>query len=600
VQGGGADFRALFEQAPGLYLVLAPDLTIVAVSEAYLRATMTARDAILGRGIFDVFPDNPDDPAATGVANLRASLERVKATRRPDTMAVQKYDIRRPDAEGGGFEVRHWSPRNSPIFGDDGELRYIVHQVEDVTALVRLEEEGREQVRVTEELRSRAGSLEIEMFRRAQDVERANDALRDLQTGLEARVRMRTAELSEKNERLAAEIAERRKAEEALRKSEAQLRQSQKLEAIGRLAGGIAHDFNNLLSVILSYGEFALERIPEGDATRADLAEIRKAGERAAALTQQLLAFSRQQILEPQILDLNDVLRGVERMLARVLGEDVELRLSLDDRLGLVDADRGQIEQVVMNLVVNARDAMPDGGRLTLETSNADLSDAYAAEHLGVAPGRYVMFAVSDTGVGMDKETQSRIFDPFFTTKARGKGTGLGLATVFGIVQQSRGSIWVYSEPGAGATFKVYLPRAERASRFPPAPATRAPRGGTETILLVEDEEPVRLVAREILRRAGYRVLEARSAGEALEISRSHATAIDVLLTDVIMPAMNGRELAARIAAERPLIRALFMSGYTDDLIAHHGVLDPGVSFLQKPLRPDTLLQKVRDVLERK
>jgi CheY-like chemotaxis protein len=377
-----------------------------------------------------------------------------------------------------------------------------------------------------------------------------------------------------------------------------QLRQAQKLEAVGRLAGGIAHDFNNLLSVILMYTDELVEMSGPGGVGTAELEEIRLAGRRAADLTRQMLAFSRQQVLDPKVIDLNEIVHRLEKMLTRVLGEDVELRSVLSPGLGRVRADPGQIEQVIMNLVVNARDAMPGGGRLTVTTADATLDEAYAQEHLGVAPGDYVMLSVSDTGIGMEKAVQSRAFEPFFTTKEQGKGTGLGLSTVFGIVKQSGGHIWLYSEPGAGTTLRIYLPRVDGAAVSLGAAHAGPARGGSERILLVEDEDQIRRVAGAVLIRAGYRVVEACRPTEALEIFARDAEAFDLLLTDVVMPEMSGRQLAERLAAERAGIRVLFMSGYTNDAILHHGVLAPGVSFIQKPLTPDTLLRKVREVLD--
>jgi signal transduction histidine kinase/ActR/RegA family two-component response regulator len=601
VSDGGVapDFRQVFDSAPGCYLVLAPDLTIVAVTDSYLRATMTVREQILGREIFHVFPDNPDDPGATGVANLRASLERVLRSGRPDAMAVQKYDVRRPHSEGDTFEERYWSPINSPILGADGKVRYIVHRVEDVTEFVRLKKAGTAADELTRDLRARAGQMEAEIYRRAQEIQETNKQLRTLHEELEAKVQERTADLLRANEELQREIAERKKAQEALLRSEEQLRQAQKLEAIGRLAGGVAHDFNNLLSVVLSYSGILLSEMDPKAHGYNELEEIKRAGERAAELTRQLLAFSRQQVLDFKILDLNEILTGLTKMLGRLLGEDVEMKMLLSPRLGRVRADRGQIEQVVMNLAVNARDALPSGGKLTIETANVELDEVYAREHLGVSPGSYVMLAVSDTGVGMDKATQARIFEPFFTTKEKGKGTGLGLSTVFGIVKQSGGNIWLYSEPGGGTTFKVYLPRVEGAVDAPAgAPAAAAQAKGSETILLAEDEDQVRLVASEILKKAGYHVLEARSPGEALLICEQHPVKIHLLLTDVVMPKLSGRQLAERVRSLRPEIRVAFMSGYTDDAILHHGVLDSDVAFIQKPLTPDALTRRVREVLD--
>jgi len=591
------DFRVLFESAPGLYLVLTPDLTIVAVSDAYAAATMTKREEIFGRQLFDVFPDNPDDPNATGTENLRASLDRVLSRKRADAMAVQKYDIRKPESEGGGFEERHWSPVNSPVLGADGEITYIIHRVEDVTEFVRLKREGTEQSQLAEELKTRAGRMEAEIYRRAQELQEANRQLREFQGELEERVVARTADLQRAYDELQRQIAEREKTERALVRSEEQLRQSQKLEAIGRLAGGIAHDFNNLLTVILSYSDMLLHDLPTSDPRHAEITQIQRAGVRAADLTRQLLAFSRQQVLDPSNLDLNEILTSVNNILTRVVGEDVDLKMQLGPGLGSVRVDRSQLEQVIMNLVVNARDAMPDGGRISIRTEAVELDEELAGSRLEVTPGPYVMLSVSDTGAGMDKETQARIFEPFFTTKEQGKGTGLGLSTAFGIVKQSGGSIWLYSELGSGTTFKIYLPRVAGGTALLPTATSELPRGD-ETILLVEDEEQVRVVAASILRRAGYSVLAAGSPGEAISLAEHATGRIDLLVTDVIMPKMNGRLLAERIVAGQPGIKVLFMSGYTDDVILHHGVLDGAVAFLQKPLTRDSLTRRVRQVLD--
>jgi two-component system cell cycle sensor histidine kinase/response regulator CckA len=408
----------------------------------------------------------------------------------------------------------------------------------------------------------------------------------------EVEVTMHTFKVGERTCRLAVtkDVTERLRLEE-------QLRQSQKMEAVGRLAGGVAHDFNNVLSVILSYGDMLLADMKPGERMRDDVEEIRKAGLRAADLTRQLLMFSRQQVLETRVLDLNELLTSMDKMLQRILGADVDLVSLPGVALGRVRADPSSIEQVIMNLVVNARDAMPTGGKLTMETGNVVLDEAYALEHLGVKPGRYVMLAVTDTGTGIDKATLTRIFEPFFTTKESGKGTGLGLSTVFGIVQQSGGSVWVYSEPGQGTTFKVYLPRVDgevEAIRLTQPPTTLR---GSETILVVEDDDQVRAVACGILRRTGYHVIEARNAGEALLHSEKHPGTIHLLLTDVVMPQMSGPELAKRLASVRPGMKVLCMSGYTDDSIVRHGVLDAQIAYLQKPITPETLTTRVREVL---
>jgi two-component system cell cycle sensor histidine kinase/response regulator CckA len=398
---------------------------------------------------------------------------------------------------------------------------------------------------------------------------------------------------------LSMDATERRRAAETRESLEEQLRQTQKMDAIGRLAGGVAHDFNNLLSVILGYGETILADLDPADPMRADVEEMDKAAQRAAELTKQLLTFSRQRVMETQVLDLNSVLGNLGKMLRRVLGEQNQLVEVLDPGLGPIRADRGHIEQVVMNLAVNARDAMPNGGTLTIETANVILDDRFVNAHLGIAPGAYVQLAVTDTGIGMDKATRLRIFEPFFTTKGHGRGTGLGLSTVFGIVQQSGGGIWVYSEPGHGTTFKVYLPRVEgtvdESARRQPAPIDLR---GTETILLVEDEEAVRVVAQHILERSGYRVIAAKDPGDAIAPREPQADPIHLLLTDVVMPRMNGAELAARLGERWPEMKVLYMSGYTDGSVASLGTVQSSAAFLQKPFTSQSLALKVRSVLD--
>ena len=394
-------------------------------------------------------------------------------------------------------------------------------------------------------------------------------------------------------ELFAEDVTERRALEQ-------QLRQSQKMEAVGRLAGGIAHDFNNLLMVISGYSEFLLERLGTEPHLRGPAQEIASAAERASSLTRQLLAFSRKQMLAPRIVNLNDIATENLKMLTRMIGEDIDLVMSPARNLWAVRADAGQIEQVIMNLAVNARDAMPSGGKLTIETANVTLSEEDARHHAPLRPGDYVMFAISDTGAGMDPETQSHIFEPFFTTKGL-KGTGLGLSTVYGIIKQSGGYIWVSSEVGRGTTFKIYLPRvpsAETAAHVAPSAPLQRVEPGTETILLVEDEANLRYLARQYLEKQGYKVIEAADGAVAMQIAVAHEGVIHLLLTDVIMPGMNGRELAQRISEIRPNVKVLYMSGYTENVIGHNGTLDAGIRLLQKPFNLRDLKNKVREVLD--
>ncbi len=392
---------------------------------------------------------------------------------------------------------------------------------------------------------------------------------------------------------------ETQRAYDELSQTQDQLAQAGKMEAIGHLAGGVAHDFNNLLMVIMGRTELLLAGLDTGDPNRRAIELIEQTAIRAADLTRQLLAFSRKQVLQPRVLDLNAVVSHLSEMLRRLIGEDIALTTVLGPALGPVKADPGQIEQIIMNLAVNARDAMPHGGRLTLETANVELDAAYARKRVEARPGPHVMLALSDTGSGMDPKTQARIFEPFFTTKGPRKGTGLGLAMVYGIVKQSGGNIWVYSEPGQGTTFKIYLPRIEEAiESVQERCALTSPLRGIETVLLVEDEDAVRDLGRDILQARGYTVLEARHGAEALRISEQHPGPIHLVLTDVVMPEMTGRELADRLAALRPETKVLYMSGYTDNAVVHHGVLDPGTVFLQKPFTGAVLARKVREILD--
>jgi CheY-like chemotaxis protein len=371
------------------------------------------------------------------------------------------------------------------------------------------------------------------------------------------------------------------------------------MEAIGQLTGGVAHDFNNILAIILGNGDFLRQSLSESDPRRADAEAILEAGQRAAGLTRQLLAFSRRQVLEPRLLDLNQIVRGLEKMLRRIIGEDIEFSSVLAEGLPSVRADAGQIEQVIMNLVVNARDAMPLGGKLSIETKGVVLDRAYARTHLGAAQGPHVMLAVSDTGCGMDAETKRRLFEPFFTTKERGKGTGLGLSTCYGIVKQSEGWIWVYSEPQQGTVFKVYLPVADAAAE-PTVTALTTPAlaKGHETVLVIEDDPQVREMVRRVLGSRHYEILEARDGEQAMAVANAHGGPIDLVLSDVIIPGLNGPEIVQKVQQQRDGTRALFMSGYTDHAVLRDRILGTGVDFIQKPFAPDALAIKVREVLD--
>jgi signal transduction histidine kinase len=382
-------------------------------------------------------------------------------------------------------------------------------------------------------------------------------------------------------------------------KLQEQLQQSQKMESIGRLAGGVAHDFNNILTVITGYTSFVLEALRDDDPLRGPINEIQGAGQRAASLTHQLLAFSRKQVIDPKLINLNDTILDVCKMLQRLVGEDIDVVSTLDPNVGRILADPNQIQQVLMNLAANARDAMPNGGTLMIETHNVEIGEAYVAAHAGTAAGPYVLLTVTDTGLGMDDAVRRQIFEPFFTTKPQGQGTGLGLAMVYGTVKQSGGWIWVYSEPGRGTTFKIYLPRSsgEGESDANPPVQVAVDLRGSETLLIVEDQHDVRRLAVQILERRGYRVLQAATPSEALQLCQSTYERIDLLITDVVMPGMNGRDLAVQLLAQRPSVKVLYMSGYTENIIGHQGILDRGVAYISKPFTPVALAEKVREVL---
>ncbi len=427
---------------------------------------------------------------------------------------------------------------------------------------------------------------------------RAEDELRELNERLEDVVTERTRTLRDQLRKSALAEQALQESEKEKEQLEEQFRQSQKMEAVGRLAGGVAHDFNNLLTVINSYAGFASDELRDGDPMKADIEMILTAGQRAADLTRQLLIFSRKQVMEPRVLDLNEVVSELQKMLRRLIGEDIDLCTSLGDDLGRITADPGQLEQVLMNLTVNARDAMPKGGTLTIETANVELDEESRSMHADSVAGPHVMLTVSDNGPGMTAEVKAQIFEPFFTTKEAGTGTGLGLATVYGIVKQSGGSIWVDSEPGQGTTFKIYLPRVEAEKTEERRHTDITELRGSEMVLLVEDEEAVRTLTRRMLVSAGYQVITASNGGEALLECERYGGVIHLLLTDVVMPKMSGKDLVNRLAKLRPSLKALFMSGYTGDVTLHHGVTDEGVLFIAKPFNAQALLRKVRTVLD--
>jgi PAS domain S-box-containing protein len=545
---------SIIENIPAMVFVKDADtLAFVRFNRAAEDLLGVTRAALMGKNDFDIFPAD--------MARFFQEKDR-EVLRNQRLVDIPEEPVQTPRG------MRWLHTKKIPILGPTGEARYLLGISEDIT-----------------------------------ERKNADERRRVVQRELERSVDERTAELTRVNDDLRKQITERERAEEALLRSEEELRQSQKMEAIGRLAGGIAHDFNNLLSIILSYSAMMMDALGPEDPLRADAEQIAIAGQRARDLTRQLLAFSRRQMMRPEVLDLTEVVRGLEPMLRRVLGEDVELTISLGQPTSLVKADPGQIQQIIMNLVVNARDAMPDGGKLWIETGDVLLDEERVRAHLGsgARPGPHVCLTVSDTGVGLDEETRTRIFEPFFTTKPKGKGTGLGLSTVLGIVQQSGGHVTVESTPSHGAAFRVFLPRTSEL-RVPAAPARepRQPvaRRGSETVLLVEDEGQLRVLARDILRGAGYTVFDAPNAAEAIKASQRHAGPIHLLVTDVVMPHIGGRELARRLAADRPRMRVLYMSGYTDDAIVQHGIVDPSIAFLPKPITPDTLLGKVRETLD--
>jgi len=662
------DYRAVFESVPANYLLLDADLTIVAVSDAYLAATMTRRDALAGRPLFTAFPDNPDDPGADGVRNLRASLQRVLAHRRPDRMPLQKYDIARPD---GVFEERWWSPLNTPILAPDGSVRHILHWVEDVTELVHLRERIGEAHRLANGSGTGSGSFlrseAMDVTRRLGESERRYRFLADAfpqllwsadpSGGFEwvnarweeytgrppdaARAEgwagalhpdEREAVLRGWREAVGAG-AERFQIEHRLRNrdgawrwmltsavpyrdpaggiqawlgittdihervlAEEQIRQTQRLQSVGQLAGGMAHEVNNMMSVVMGYGELLLQHLGPDDPMRRDVEEMVKAGSRSAVITRQLLAFSRQQVLRPTVVDVGAVVAELAPMLQRVLGSDRRLEVVPVSREGRAVADRTQLEQVLVNLVANARDATPGNGVVVIEVRDLELEPGDLDPSEG-APGRWVRLCVRDDGTGMPPEVMARVFEPFFTTKPPDRGTGLGLSMVHGVVRQSGGFIRLTSAPGEGTTVAIHLPQVAEAVT-PAAVETTAGRGGGERILVVEDESVVRSLVRRALEEAGYQVFQAPNGAAALDFVLANPDQIDLVLSDVVMPRLNGLELMARLRERVPRLPVLLMSGYSTDEVNRRGGVDPGVTIMPKPITPVTLTAAVRRRLD--
>ena len=676
------DFRALFENTPNLYLVLDPLLTIVAVNDAYCRATMTRREQIVFRNLFEVFPDNPDDAGATGVGNLRASLQRVLRTAKPDVMPMQKYDIPRPPEEGGGFEERYWSPLNAPVLGPRGEVRWIVHRVEDITEFVRMRERGEVSEHLIDELREVNASLaqrnvenaqlQRELVERNRELDRANrfhnlmlenipamvvvkDA-KDLRfvfgnragdelTGYpreatvgktdfdlfpraqaEAFVAFDREVLNSRELRVIPEevISTRHQGDRILRtlkmpvldedgeplyllaiseditdskEMETQLRQAQKMEAIGNLTGGLAHDFNNLLSVIIGNLDLLREELvdrpePDGLANEALSAALR-----GAELTKRLLAFARKQPLQPRRVEVNELVEGLSKLLSRTIGDNIELRHKLGKGVWPVTVDPQQLENCLVNLAANARDAMPRGGRLTLITDNRHLDADYVSLHPGLRPGDYTLIEVSDTGSGIEKAIVDKIFEPFFTTKKEGKGTGLGLSMVFGFMKQSEGHINVYSEVGVGTTFRLYLPRDQKAAEA--AAETRngpVVTGGVETVLAVEDNPGLRALVVKQLTALGYKCIEAADGPSALKLLEGHD--VDLVFTDVVMPGgMSGYDLGREAKTRWPHLRILLTSGFPEEKLNGNGHPPWNMRLLTKPYRKEDLARILREVL---
>jgi signal transduction histidine kinase/CheY-like chemotaxis protein len=561
-QAHNIDFESLFRDAPSLYLLLDPGFVIMDVNNAYLRATMTQREAIVGRNVFDVFPDNPDDPGATGARNLRLSLNRVLKNKAADTMAVQKYDIRKAGSAGDAFEERYWSPVNAPMLDAAGNVRYILHRVEDVTDFVRLKREKAAQDIADGKIP--ASHVDAEIYIRAQEIQAAS-----------------------------------RQMETDKKRLEQELWQAQKMEALGQLTGGMAHDFNNLLSIIVGNLDMMEDRLPP-DIEDNRLAAV-NAVTRGAELVRALLAFSRQQPLNPTVINVNGHITNLTKLLRRVLGETIELHTRFREDTGGICIDAAQLESALTNLAINARDAMPKGGHLTFSTGNVTLDEDYVRLNPEVTPGDYVAIEVTDTGTGIPPEILTRVFEPFFTTKGVGKGTGLGLAMVYGFIKQSHGHIKIYSEVGHGTSIKLYIPRhGGKAAAPDEKDNTRVRRGQGETILVVEDNESVRHMVKQQLHDLGYKVIEATNGAQAIQIIDA-GTVFDLLFSDVVMPGqVSGFDVARHAVTVRPGCPVLLTSGFPGAALENQPAASAGPlpSILGKPYRKRELAEKIRDMLE--
>jgi PAS domain S-box-containing protein len=680
IQPGSPDFSPVFDATPGNYLLLDPHLTIAGVNQCYLTATMTKREEIVGRSLFEIFPDNPDDPSADGVRNLRASLQRVLTEKRPDRMPVQHYDIRRPESEGGGFEERYWSPLNTPVLDERGEIRYIIHWVEDVTEFVRLKRQVAEQHVWKEEVQTRAAKIEAEVYLRGEAVEahrqlfetaRHYQFLADLvpqliwitdsagspeyfnqrwldfthcdrasllrdgwQPMIHAEDQAKTLELWTESMRTGADrfqIQHRLRCHDGSYRwmlttalpyrdggrrvlkwfgsatdihdkvmADERLQHAQRLQAAGQLAGGVAHEVNNMMTIVLGCGDFALKALGTDHPQSGEVHEMMKAATRASDVTRQLLAYSRQQVFRMSVLDLNEVVHELMPALTRLVGSDRQLAVRHVSAEVWARADRGQVEQVLINLVANARDATGTDGLISIETDSVVFDQEQLRERHedDLSPGRFARLVVRDNGAGMSPVVAARVFEPFFTTKPVGQGTGLGLSMVYGIVKQSGGFAEVTSREGDGAVVEVYLPAVSVEPSAEPVLSARG-RGTGEHILVVEDDPQVRAIARRTLQEAGYAVYEAITGLAASNFIASHPDVINLVVSDVVMPGVNGRELADQLRVTNPGLPILFMSGYPGTEIERRGLQVDRTTFIQKPFTPDALVAAVGGALAR-